>query len=313
MSEPAVSVVIPHYGAAELTLSLCEQLMQQHVDGGMEVIVADDCSPVPFPGYPGVRSVRREANGGFGSACNTGARLASGKYLLVLNSDIDLPEGVITRLLETAEPFQPGVFGPAVRSHGQLQLTARRFPTARYLATERLEVLHRLRHRPIGQRAVGLDPVPAGTDVYPCDWLMGAALLIPRAAFEAVGGFDEGYFMYAEEVDLQRRLSERGITSYLLPGVEVGHLGGASTDPSRARQWLVDSRVRYAAKWGGHRRLVAGIVVVSGINVVTSSVRRLLGRPTTPLTTLRTDLGQLRHAVTHLAAPPSATQGEPAT
>lgn len=148
MSEPAVSVVIPHYGAPELTQSLCRQLRRQRVDGGLEIVVVDDCSPVPFPGHAGVRTVRRETNGGFGSAVNTGARVASGELLLILNSDLKMSDGFVHDFIAAARPFQPGVFGPVVWTHGAVQPTTRTWPTPRAFMAERVELLARVRHSP---------------------------------------------------------------------------------------------------------------------------------------------------------------------
>ena len=105
-----------------------------------------------------------------------------------------------------------------------------------------------------------------------------------------MGGFDERYFMYAEEVDLQRRLADVGIRRVYLGTVVLDHVGGASSDPARARSWLAQSRTTYAAKWGGLARLRALLTGVALLNAVTSLARRAAGRPVHPVRELTADL-----------------------
>ncbi|UJH69897.1 glycosyltransferase family 2 protein [Ornithinimicrobium sp. INDO-MA30-4] len=71
-------------------------------------------------------------------------------------------------------------------------------------------------------------------------------MLLPRDSFEQASGFDEGYFMNSEEIDLQRRLRAVGIPSIVVGSITLTHQGGGSSDPLRRRQWLVKSRERYA-------------------------------------------------------------------
>lgn len=305
---PSVSVVIAHYGDPGPTAALCAALNQQEYAGALEVVVVDDCSPAPLRPLPGVEVVRRDRNGGFGSAVNTGAAHASGELLLVLNSDVGLPDRFLVDLVRAAAPYQPAVVGPIVRTARGREVTARRFPTSTALALERLGVLARFRHRPALQRLVGLDPAAMvhtdGGRACPVDWLVGVALLLPRSTFVDVGGFDERFHMYAEEVDLQRRLRDAGIGSYLVGSVTVDHVGGASSDPARIEQWLMDSRMAYAVKWGSGDRLRGALRLAAGVNLATSSVRRALGRPTRPWSQFRHDLSVIDHA--HRAASPSS-------
>src|SRR5690348_7413113 len=97
-----VSVVVPHYGAPEPTLALLRALGGQTGDVELQVVVVDDCSPEPFPDRPGLHVVRREANGGFGSAVNSGAAEAVHPQLLVLNSDVTIGPGFVAELLDAA-------------------------------------------------------------------------------------------------------------------------------------------------------------------------------------------------------------------
>ena len=284
---PTVSVVIPHYGDSAPTLVLLDQLRAQ--DGAeLQLIVADDCSPIPFPETPGVTVVRRAQNGGFGCAVNSGAEAATGELLLILNSDLEIGPGFVRDLVTAAQPWQPAVAGPRiVDGAGHADWTARRFPTTAHQVTEWLTPLARVRHTAWWHRGVGHDVAPEPGHATVTDWLVGAVLLLPLAAFRESGGFDERFHMNSEEVDLQRRLGARGIPSVYLPMVTVTHVGGGSSDPVLRRRWLVTSRLRYAEKWGGLVPLRLGLSLATPVNAVANGARRLRGAEVDPLRTAR--------------------------
>ena len=292
----AVSVVIPHYGAADQTIDLLNDLAGQQDAGSLEVIVADDASPDPFPlavatAY-NARLVRRESNGGFGSACNSGAEVACGDSLLFLNSDTRVGPRFIAELVASSMPFQPAVTGPAVMGHGEVVATGRRWVSARHYAAEWSIPFRKLR----AAKGLPLDTARVNAavpgQVVPVDWLFGVALLIPTEAFRRVGGFDERFFMNCEEMDLQRVLRRHGIPAVYAGTVTVTHAGGGSSDPAKRRAWVVQSRLHYAQKWGGpraRRRLQAALTAATAANLVWNTGRRLASRSVTPLATARTE------------------------
>ncbi len=283
-----VSVVIPHYGDPAGVEALVALLRDE--PGVAEVVVVDDCSPEPLRNIDGARVVRRATNGGFGSAVNTGVAATHGDLLLLLNSDVTFERGFARRLVSAAAPWQPALAGPAVRTGGSVEQTARRFPRPRFQAVEAVRVLGRFQGADWWARAIGQDlHARPGAD-RPVDWMAGVCLLLPRVAFDLVGGFDERYFMYAEEVDLQRRLADAGVARVYLGSIELDHVGGASSDPGRARGWLAESRLTYAAKWGGLGRLRALLTGVALLNAATGAVRRAAGRPVHPVRELSDDL-----------------------
>jgi len=296
-AEPAagVTVVIPHYGDPHPAAVLVARLAGQATERPLQVIVVDDASPEPFEGHPGARVVRRGTNGGFGAAVDTGAALAEHELLLILNSDLLIGPTFVEDLCVAARPWQPAVVGPLLRSpDGTAAYTGRHFPTATHQCVEWLSPLARWRDRSLLHEAVGHDTRARPGAVTTVDWLVGAALLLPTAEFRAVGGFDERYFMNAEEVDLQRRLRARGIPSVFAGTVEATHLGGASSDPQRRRAWLVESRLRYAATWGGERRLRAALTAATAVNLAWNGGRRALGRDVHPIATAREELALVR-------------------
>jgi GT2 family glycosyltransferase len=114
------------------------------------------------------------------------------------------------------------------------------------------------------------------------DWLTGAALLLRTAALRAVGGLDEGFFMYSEEVDLCRRLADAGWEVHYAPAAEVVHHEGRSSEqvvPARHRHFQ-RSRVRYFAKHHGPwaaRVVRAGLVVGYGVELLLETAKWLVG------------------------------------
>ena len=282
-----ISVVVPHYGPVEMTGSLVDALLTQ-TERPIEVIVVDDCSPQPFPERAGVILVRRERNGGFGAAVNSGAERARGDLLLILNSDVEIESDFIQRLSEAAEPWLPAVCGPLLRNGlGGFEITGRHFPTARAQGVEWLSGLARFRDHRLLHEAIGNDTRCRPGATVSVDWLGGAALLLPLATFRQVGGFDTGFYMNCEEVDLQRRLRDLGIPSVFLGAVSAIHRGAGSSDPSQRRAWTAASRHRYARKWDSPARLHSTLAAATAVNAVTNGVRQLAGRDVDALAVAR--------------------------
>lgn len=296
-----VSVVIPHYGNPVATQALVTALQLQTDPVLLEIIVSDDASPEPYPDDPAITVVCRPANGGFGSAVNSGVQRATGDWLMILNSDLTISDHFIADWLAAATPWGDAVTAPRILSGaGDESWSGRHFPTIGHQFVEWLIPLARWRHlRPLHE-AVGHDTRATGEATQVVGWVMGAALLMPTKLFRDVGGFDQAFHMNAEEVDLQRRLRARGIPSVYLGGVTAEHEGGGSSDPQKRRRWLVTSRLRYADKWatdgypGGRRSLIAALTVASVINLVWNTGRRTFRRDVTPWATFRYEMSLLR-------------------
>lgn len=300
MTCSTVSVVIPHYGDPAPTIALVDSLKRQKDASGAsssavsQITVADDCSPEAFPQLDGITLVRRDVNGGFGSAVNSGVAASRGDLALVLNSDLEIGDTFVEELLAAARPWQPAVFSPQVVGHtGAPQWVGRHFPTVKHQVTEWLTPLARFRHLPWLHENVGHDTRCVSGTIVPVDWVVGAAMLIPVAQFRQVGGFDERFFMNSEEVDLQRRLRGVGVISVFLGTVCVTHEGGGSSDPERRRHWLVSSRFEYARKWGSSRSLVFALRAASWVNFGVNSLRQCLKGNVNARDVLRTELGYL--------------------
>jgi N-acetylglucosaminyl-diphospho-decaprenol L-rhamnosyltransferase len=199
---------------------------------GQEVVVVDNGSTdgtVDFvrQRFPDVRIVEQD-NRGMGGGNNTGMRSADGRYFFLLNSDAWVVGDGLAKLVEFADTHpEAAVVGPRlVNTDGTLQRSVRGEPTVWRLATEYLFI------RKLAPRSRFLNPLYVGgfahDEVFEADWLFGPALLVRREAADAVGLFDESFFMFSEEVDWMTRFRRAGWKVLFFPGAEVVHVGGAS-------------------------------------------------------------------------------------
>lgn len=272
-----ISIVIPHYGSAEPTLELIDALKHQDTCYSFEIIVADDCSPEPFPQTEAVRLVRREANGGFGSAVNSGAAVATGRWLFILNSDLTLKPNFLQAMVDSGERLGRALVSPQVVDHkGTGQWVGRAFPTTFHYVWEWFTPLARFRSTNFWHRMVGHDLKCTTGAVVETDWVIGACMILPTELFLEMGGFDETFFMNCEEVDLQRRLRDRGVPRVFDGTITVEHLGGGSSgDSTRRRCWLLESRLRYAQKWDEQKKLIVALKLTSYANFAVNRIREV--------------------------------------
>ena len=175
-----------------------------------------------------VRVVYNHANLGFGPAVNVGARQAQGDALLVLNPDCMLEPDTLSRVLDVqrAHP-DAGVIGAVVCDPDDTPDPAsrRRDPLLRRSLNEMTGRVKR-----DASRYEGVDvPGPMPDDVIETENVSGALMLLPRAAFERLHGFDEGYFLHCEDLDLCRRARDAGYKVLLAGDVRVRHAKGGSS------------------------------------------------------------------------------------
>jgi N-acetylglucosaminyl-diphospho-decaprenol L-rhamnosyltransferase len=244
---PEVSTIVVTYNA----LPWVEQALDSV--RGTELVVVDHGSTDGTLGrvrdrFPEAIVVEQE-NRGFGAGNNAGMRAASGRWYLLLNSDAWLEPGALEALVAFAEAHpDAAVVGPRLRNtDGTLQRSVRGFPSVWRIATEYLFL------RKLAPRSQALNAFYAGgfdhDTAREADFLMGSALLVRPKAVEAVGGFDERYFMFSEETDWCYRLRAAGWKVWFFPGAEAVHVGGATT----TRNWgpMFREQVR------GHLRFLA--------------------------------------------------------
>jgi N-acetylglucosaminyl-diphospho-decaprenol L-rhamnosyltransferase len=219
------AVVISHGHRAELARSL--PALAPQVD---DVLVIANL-PGSEPDEPGAaRVMRNDRPRSFAANINAGAAVTDGEILLVANPDTVAEPGAVLVLREFVEA-QPrcGVAGPLLLDpDGAWQPSRRRFPTVGGTIVRRTPLRRLFRPRERQRRHYLLDERPA--DPVAADWMLGGFLMIRRAAFEEVGGFDEGFRMYGEEIDFCYRLAKAGWERWYVPGAVVTHRWDALTD-----------------------------------------------------------------------------------
>ena len=296
MSWQTVSIVVPHYGDPMPTRELVAAVRDQARRHGGTVVVVDDASPTPLGEIEGATVVRRELNGGFGAAVNAGVALVESDLVAVLNSDLRVRDRFLDEWVEAARPWMPAVVAPQVVTPGHPGATTFRFPAAHHVLAQSVNLVGVRRGSRWASDLIGEDRPAAPGDTAIFEWVTGAAMLMPTESFRAVGGFDERFHMYLEEVDLQRRLRDLGLPSVYTGDVVVEHAGFASSDPTKRERWALDSWFAYADKWGWRRRLSGALVTGAMINLATDGLRRTLGRDVRPLATWRRRLTLVREA-----------------
>ncbi|MEJ7811825.1 MAG: glycosyltransferase family 2 protein [Gemmatimonadaceae bacterium] len=199
-------------------------------DGSIEMVRRD---------FPGVTLHVDPRNRGYGAASNEAIARCTAPYVLLLNSDTLLPPGALAALASHLDRHpRAAVVGPRlVNPDGTLQPSCFAFPSPLGTLLENARADKVVRRIPrLRERYLRTWSHARAREV---PWVMGAALAIRRQAFDAVGGFDESFFMYFEEVDLSYRLRAAGWETHFAPVTDVIHAGGAST-----AQWRTDMYAR---------------------------------------------------------------------
>jgi len=251
MEAPDLSVIVVAYRSAAHLPACLEALARSAAGMSQETIVVDNTSGDGTPELvrrqaPEARLIVNETNRGFAAAVNQAARLAGGRYLLLLNPDARPLPGCVDRLVAEldARP-EAALAGPQLLDRdGAWQPSAWPAPGFLTLAYDAL-LLHNL--MPRSRLRMVTAPGDEAVDV---ECLSGACLLVRRAAFEALGGLDERFFIYYEDTDLAVRARAAGHRVRLVPAAQAVHLVGGSSFQDRLvfRVRFYESRRRFLAK-----------------------------------------------------------------
>jgi GT2 family glycosyltransferase len=243
MAPPQLSIIIVSFNARADLERCLESLRVAPPITAHEIVVVDngstDGSADAARRCSGVRVIESGGNFGFAHANNIGIRETTGTNILLLNSDTIVPAGALDRLIAELDR-DPGVavVGPRlVDGAGRAELSFGRMITPwnelrqkRLIGSPAVEALTRQRQEP--------------------DWVSGACLLVRRRDADAVGGLDERYFMYTEDVDFCAAIRARGRRILFVPDVEVVHLRGrsAASAPAATRDHYRRSQLAFYKK-----------------------------------------------------------------
>lgn len=272
-----VDAVVVAYNSAR-TLRGCVGALTA-IDG-VSVIVVDNASPddsmETIADLP-VRAVRATRNGGFAAGCNLGAAQGSAPYVLLLNPDACIGAEDVHALAEVLDDDpRAGIAAPRIlEDDGSLAYSLRRFPRLRSTFAQAL-FLHRL-----WPRASWTDELIREREAYEQpsehEWVSGACMLVRRDALELLGGLDEDYFLYCEDIDLCARLRAAGWSIRYEPRATVRHEGGASGARDDLFAMYARNRVLYARKHARSRLVpyleAMGVVLGHATHALTSFAR----------------------------------------
>lgn len=252
-----LDIVIVNWNAGEQIQSCLESIAASHRAGELvsRVVVVDNASTdgsierISAPSLP-LAVLRNERNRGFAAACNQGAAGSSAEYLLFLNPDTLLYPDTLERVLQYMEHSQQsgvGVCGIKLRDEaGRVARSSTRLMQPAHVmvailgldklgpAVFRTHFMHEWDHEE--SRAV--------------DHVIGAFYLIRRRLFERLGGFDELFFVYLEDLDLSLRVRRAGFAVHYFAGAEAYHKGGGTSEQAKAARlyYSLRSRILYGFK-----------------------------------------------------------------
>lgn len=253
-----VSIVIVSYNTRDF-LRACLTSISDHYPGLLyRVTVVDNASEDGTVGsveaeFPEVRLIKNPANLGYARAVNQGIEASDSPYVLVLNPDIEVRAGSIENMVEFMESHSDaGIAGARlVYPDGTLQASCRTFYTLPVVLLRRT-FLGKLFPNAKAVR----DHLMADWDHKtnrPVDWVIGASMMVRKEAFEKVGGMDERFFLYLEDVDWCSRMQKHGYRVYYVADAEMKHhhrRESAGLFPDRKFMAHLFSTFRYYDKWG---------------------------------------------------------------
>lgn len=279
--EPAMlGIVVVTFSPGDCLRVMLDSIPASY-SGQVRVILADngstDGSVEAAAHRPGVTLLPTGGNIGYGAAANVGARALDPdiEWLVIANPDVALEAGSIDALLETAGRYpEGGAFGPVITTSDGIV-----YPSARHLPSLGAGIGHGLLGwcwptNPWTRRYRQDDAAPTER---PAGWLSGSLLLLRRRAFDDVGGFDPGYFMYFEDVDLGDRLARAGWASIYCPTARVVHSGGHATERAPAPMAAAHHRSAYrylARRYPARRQAPLRWALRTGLAVRSAVSRR---------------------------------------
>lgn len=295
-SIPDVSVIILNWNTREMLADCLETVLKHAGHLALELIVVDNASTdgsqtMLQQRFPQVRLIANQNNVGFARGNNQGMAISRGRYLLLLNSDAFVTPGALEGLLRLADT-QPraGIVGAhLLNADGTFQASYTPFPNL----WQEFMILSGLGRLLFGRWYPSRGPEEAkGPQVV--DYVEGACLLVRPEAFRETSGLDEGFFMYAEEVDWCYTMRQKGWQVWYQPAAKIIHLGGGSSQGRRTQREgdLYRSRVHFFRKHYGDmsaQLLKLQIYSLTAIKIAVHGFLRLIsgGRRGRPVVSLK--------------------------
>ena len=253
-----VSIVIVSWNVADLLAKCLDSILASPFDmNRLEIIVVDSASSdktvaILRENYPQVKLLAQSENVGFTRGNNIGFAASRGRTIFMLNPDTELLGDALPQMLAYLDSHaEVGIVGPhTLNSDASYQSSRRNFPS-KTLAFFESSFLQGLASRNmLDEFYLNNYPVDAVLEV---GWMQGSALLVRREIYEKLGGLDEAFVMYFEELDWCKRAADAGWKLVYLGTAKIIHHGGKSTEQIGAKKhiWFQESKIRYYRKHHG--------------------------------------------------------------
>jgi GT2 family glycosyltransferase len=254
-----LSIIVVSWNVCDLLAACLDSIIKTTWDKlELEIIVVDSASsdntlPMLRERFPQVKLLTQSENLGYTRCNNIGLKAASGRHLMLLNPDTEVIGNALVTMVNflDANPHI-GIIGPhTLNADGTTQSTRRRFPTPYILFFESTWL------QPYAPKSL-LDSYyiangASDGDIIEIDWVQGSVLMARRAVYEQIGGLDEGYVMYSEEVDWCKRAKNAGWGVVYVGTAQIIHYGGKSSEQVvvRSHIYFQKSKLRYTRKYYG--------------------------------------------------------------
>lgn len=232
-----VSIIIVNYNTKKLILDCLSSIKRQTNNIEYEIIVVDNNSndgsqEAISKEYPEIILIINKANNGFGKANNQGIKIAKGKYIFLLNSDTILLNNAIKIFYDWMEKYnkhnQIGAIGSILLNENLKEnLSYGFFPKTSDLFVKEFLFINKIFKK---NKIKKVNNVGKMNDSFEVDYITGADLFIPKTVIQDIGLFDEKFFMYYEETDLQFRMKQRNYLRKIIKGPKIIHLESKSTN-----------------------------------------------------------------------------------
>lgn len=274
-SAPWVDFILVNYNGGNKIVDTINSIKQFSTKHAYSITVVDNgstdrsCSLIAEQ-HPDTQIIQANANHGFGTACNIGAAHTQAPHILLVNPDAKLQTDVLSIFEQFLNSYPdsptPILGGSALGIKGQPDFAFERFPNCFTLLLKAVGLGRLLRSK---------HPLTVPTQV---NHVSGSLLFISREQYEALEGFDEQFFLYFEETDLQFRAREMGILSYHIPAAQYFHeAGGTFTDKSfRAQCYSAGMKVYLKKRYGTAGKFI--FTVYEALDRLTRPARHLVKR-----------------------------------
>lgn len=248
---PEISFIVIEYYSLESVFNFLKSISRSCCENNYEIIVSSNsCYPAHTRDkltieYPQIIWSFNSRNGGFAYGMNRGMEKAMGKFLVISNPDVQIISGLQDLITFMADHSEIGTAGPKiVDKNGEIQDACRPYVNLPRFITRQIR-------RIILNTEIEYDKSFDYNLVQTVDWIIGAFMVINRSAYEDTKGFDEDYFMYAEDLDLCTRIRQNGFEIVYFPKTVVEYKGSRSARKiNKYTSIFVKSHIRYWNKYG---------------------------------------------------------------